>query len=230
MKILGNAGSRSSQLALNPIHREEQDMNSRQKLQADDYAMALQELNTYTDVSVDDLMRLHQAAEKYARIRNTESMRVNQFMTQPVTTVAPECSLSDAAHLLVTHKISGLPVVDHNDQLVGIITEADFLRALGVPSHHPSHSLWQTLENMFSPHVQVREAEGLVADLMVKEVISVSPQQTLHHVVEAMKQNHIKRLIACDDDRHVVGIITRSSLVRIFFDHFKPVNHDSNKG
>lgn len=200
------------------------------ELQTDDFVMALQELGTYIDVSVDDLMRLHQKAEKYARQRNRESRRVDTLMTQQVITIKAESSLSDAAHLLVTHRISGLPVVDNDNKLAGLITEADFLRALGVPSHHPGNNVWQTLENMFHHHAQLREPEGQVADLMMKNVITVSPQHTLHHALDAMKQNQIKRLIVCDEARHVVGMITRSDLVRVFFDHFKPVNKIINEG
>ena len=141
-------------------------------------------------------------------------------MTQPVKTVHPDCTLSDAAHLLVSAKISGLPVVDDDSKLVGIITEADFLHALGVPSHQPGHSLWQTLENMFHRQVQAREPEGVVADLMTKNVVTITPQHSLHQVLDVMKQNQVKRVIVCDENQHAVGMITRSDLVRIFFDHF----------
>jgi CBS-domain-containing membrane protein len=200
-----------------------------QKLQPNDFVMALQEMGTLVDVTVEDLMQLCQMAEKYARKRNRESMLVDKLMTQPIKTVHPDCSLSDAAHLLVTDKISGLPVVDDHNKLIGIITEADFLRVLGIPSHHPRHSVWQTLEDMFSQSAQVREPEGLVADIMMNSVITISTQHTLHHALDVMKQNQIKRLIVCDEDRHVVGMITRSDLVRVFFDRFNPVNKSFNK-
>ncbi len=190
-------------------------------LQAIDFVRALQEMGTYIDVSVDDLMALHLKAEKYARMRKRESRLVVSLMTQPVITIDTDCTLSDAAHLMVTSKISGLPVVDHDSKLVGVITEADFLRALGVPSHHASHNVWQTLENMFHKSVQIREPVGVVADLMMTNVVTITPQHTLHQVLGVMKQNQIKRVIVCDEARHVVGMITRSDLVRMFFDHFK---------
>ncbi len=192
----------------------------RPQLQPDDFVLALKEMGTYIDVSIDDLMQLNQKAEKYARRRARESRLVEELMTQSVITVHPDCTLSDAAHLLVTSKISGLPVVDDENKLLGIITEADFLRALGVPTHRSGHSVWQTLENMFHQQVQALEPEGVVADLMIKKVVTVTPQHSLHQVLDVMKQNEIKRVIVCDDNQHVVGMITRSDLVRIFFDHF----------
>jgi CBS domain-containing protein len=59
---------------------------------------------------------------------------------------------------------------------------------------------------------------------MVSEVVTVAPQQTLHQALAVMKQHQIRRLIVCDEARHVVGVITRSDLVRVFFDHFKPAS------
>lgn len=191
------------------------------KLQPDDFEMALQELNTLVDITVDDLVQINQLAEKYARKRRIETVLIETIMKQPVITVKPDCSLSDAAHLLVTNKISGLPVVDERNKLAGVITEADFLRALGIPSHHTNHSVWQTLENLLNHHVQMHEPQGQVSELMMTDVISILPHQTLHQALEMMKKSGVKRLIVCDADRFVVGMITRSDLVRLFFDHFK---------
>jgi CBS domain-containing protein len=83
---------------------------------------------------------------------------------------------------------------------------------------------------MFNHGVQVREPEGRVADLMVSEVITIGPEQTLHEALDVMKHHHIKRLVVCDEARHVLGIITRSDLVRVFFDHFSSDNKPNNKG
>lgn len=153
-------------------------------------------------------------------MRKSQDRQIASLMTQPVISVSPDCSLSEAAYLLVTHRISGLPVVDESNKLLGSITEADFLRALGVPAHHPGHHLWQTLENMFHPAVQVRETDGTVAELMVRDVITLSDKASLHEALELMKQHRIKRLVVCDKEQRVVGMLTRSNLVRVFFDHF----------
>lgn len=187
----------------------------------DDFVKALKEMDTFIDITVDDLMELNSKIEKYAYLRTTGSIRVADLMSHPVATVRANTTLAEAAHLLVTGKISGLPVVDDEDKLVGIITEADFLRALGVPSHQPTHSLWQTLENMFAHPVEMQEPDGLVAELMVADPVSVSPDQTLHEVLDVMKKNKIKRVIVCDDQRRVQGIVTRSDLVRVFFDKIR---------
>lgn len=195
-------------------------------LTREDFVNAMKEMDTFMDVAVDDLLELNRKATKYARHRRTESLRIDNLMTRDVLTVSSDTSLAEAAHLLVTHRISGLPVVDAEQRLLGVITEADFLRAMGVPSHHPTHSLWQTLEAMFAHQPEIQEPTGTVADLMSDNVISVKPEQTLHDVIEVMKHNRIKRVVVCDEERHVLGMITRSDLVRVFFDRIRRPQRD----
>lgn len=183
----------------------------------EDFANALAEMGTFVDVSLDDLLELNARAEKYARLRAAEKGEVERVMSRDVITVKPDTSLTDAAHLLVVHRISGLPVVDEEGRLVGVVTEADLLRAMGLPAQHPTQSLWQTLETLFTHPVQVPEPTGKVADLMVRNVLTVGPHDTLSAVLEVLKKNRVKRVIVCDDQRHVVGMVTRSDLIRVFF-------------
>lgn len=189
----------------------------------EDFQKALQSMGTYIDITVDDLMSLTQRAEQLANRRTTEAIGVSRVMSQPVRTVHPQTPLTEAAHLMVNERISGLPVVDDDSRLVGIITEADFLRALGVPAHQPHHTLWQTLESLFSHltrHGELEAPDTPVTEHMVKNVVCVHPEQDLHDVIEVMKRNSVKRVVVCDDERRVLGMVTRSDLVRIFFDRY----------
>lgn len=197
------------------------DQQSECKLTRDDFAKALREMDTFLDITADDLMELNRLAERHARQRRRESTPVAQLMSAPVKTIGVDRPLAEAAHILVEHRISGLPVVDGQRRLVGLVTEADFLRAMGLPSHHPHHSLWQTLENLFQHQDRIREPEGVVADLMVREVVTVQPEHTLHEVLDQMKKHRIKRVVVCDPEGHVQGIVTRSDLVRVFFDRIR---------
>jgi len=188
-----------------------------------DFQQALQSMGTYIDITVDDLMSLTQRAEQLANRRTTEAIGVSRVMSQPVRTVHPQTPLTEAAHLMVSERISGLPVVDDDDKLVGIITEADFLRALGVPAHQPHHTLWQTLESLFSHltrHGELEAPDTPVTEHMVKNVVCVHPEQDMHDVIEVMKRNSVKRVVVCDNERRVLGMVTRSDLVRIFFDRY----------
>jgi len=71
---------------------------------------------------------------------------------------------------------------------------------------------------MFSHPIELIEPNSSVADVMVTDVITVTANQSLHEVLEMMKKNKIKRIVVCDELQHVVGMVTRSDIVRIFFD------------
>lgn len=189
----------------------------------EDYKRALQSMNTFMDVEVDDLMLLAERAHHFARQREAERLHVSRIMSSPVRVVHTQTTMSEAAHLMVTERISGLPVTDQHERLVGIITEADFLRGLGLPAHHATHSLWQTLEMLFRHLDQQAEMEGPndpVEDHMVHDVVCVSPDQDVDDVLELMRQHRVKRVLVCDEKQHVIGMVTRSDLVRVFFDRY----------
>lgn len=185
------------------------------ELQREDFQKAIKDLDTYIDVTMDDLMRINSLANEHARLRQTEQIMVQDLMSRDVVTVNPDTPLKEAARVLLEHRISGLPVVDSEQKLVGIVTEADFLTAIGIPSHHPTHSLWHSLETMFRHEPQLRSGGATVAAIMMKEIITIEEDKTLHEVIETMKQHHIKRLVVTDEQQQVKGIITRSNLVRV---------------
>lgn len=185
------------------------------ELQPDDFRQALRDLDSYIDVSVEDLMQINQMAQKHAQLRTAEQTKVSDIMTRKVVTVQPETPLREAARMLLEMRISGLPVVDGNDKLIGIVTEADFLGAMGVPIHHPAHSVWHTLETMFRQQPNTQVVPELVADIMAKQVITIAPDKTLHDAIDMMKKHHVKRLVVVDVAHKVLGIITRSNLVQV---------------
>ena len=200
------------------------DKSTKPKAVREDYERALQSMDTFMDIEVNDLMTLAERAQYFAGQRATESLKVSRIMSRPVRVVREQATMSDAAHLMVTERISGLPVVDNEERLVGIITEADFLRGLGVPAHHPTHNLWQTLEVLFSHlahHGELEAPEDPVADHMVRDVVCTSPDQYVDEVIQLMKQHRVKRVLVCSAERRVVGVVTRSDLMRIFFDRYR---------
>jgi CBS domain-containing membrane protein len=194
-------------------------------LEAEDFENAMQEQRNIADFcSVKDLMEIQQSAQKYARLRIVACTLVKEVMTQPAITIKADDTLAKAADILINHKISGLPIVDDENKLTGIITEADFLRVLGIPAHHSGHSLWQTLEDLFSNPIPVQEPEGVVKDLMVTSVFTVTPEESIQQAIAIMKENRIKRLVVTNDQQIVAGMLTRSNLLHLFLNHFKVSN------
>jgi CBS domain-containing membrane protein len=185
------------------------------ELLREDFQNALREMDTYIDVNLEDLLKITKAAQKHAQLRQVEQLLVRDIMTTDVRTVSPEASIRDAAKMLLELRISGLPVVAQEGKLVGIVTEADFLSALGIPCHHPAHSIWQTLESMFSSQPEQSLVPKKVADIMSAQTVTITDDKTVNDVIEAMKRHHVKRLVVANEQNQVTGIITRSDLVKV---------------
>lgn len=141
-------------------------------------------------------------------------MQAKTMMTTPVVAIDPSASIADAAGLMLSSKISGLPVIRSDGALVGIISEGDFLRRgeLGTQRKRPR---W--LEFLVSPGRVAEEyvhANGQrIEEVMSQDVITASPSASLAEVVELMTRHHVKRIPVVDAGK-VVGIITRSDLLR----------------
>ena len=188
---------------------------SKTELRREDFQNALREMDTYIDVNLEDLMKITKAAQKHAQLRQVEQLLVRDIMTTNVKTVHPETSIRDAAKILLDLRISGLPVVTQDGKLAGIVTEADFLSALGIPCHHPAHSVWQTLESMFSSQSEQSLVPEKVADIMSAQTVAITDDKTVHDIIDAMKRHHVKRLVVANEQKQVTGIVTRTSLVKV---------------
>jgi CBS domain-containing protein len=140
-------------------------------------------------------------------------MQVKDIMTRNVISVGPDESITKAARLMLQNRISGLPVIDLNAELIGIVTEGDFLRRgeLGTQRRRPK---W--LEFIVGPgrlaEEYVRAAGRKVDEVMTTDPVTVGENDTLEKVVEVMERRHVKRLPVTRDGR-VVGIIARSNLM-----------------
>jgi CBS domain-containing protein len=141
-------------------------------------------------------------------------MKASEIMTMGVYTVTPDVSVPDAARLMIEQGISGLPVVDAAGQIVGIVTEGDFLRRAetGTQRRRPR---W--LEILVGPgrlaNEYVRTHARKVADIMTAKVVMVSADTPVQDVVGVMERHRIKRVPVVKDGA-VVGIVSRANLVQ----------------
>lgn len=141
-------------------------------------------------------------------------MRAEDVMTIAVATVRPETTVADAIALMVDKRVSGLPVVDQDGALVGIVTEGDLLRRveLGTERHRKGW-LDFLLGAGASAFDYVRSHTNRVEDIMTVNPRSVSAETSLDDVVRAMEARHVRRLPVVKDDK-LVGIVSRADLVR----------------
>jgi CBS domain-containing protein len=140
-------------------------------------------------------------------------MQVKDVMTPNVICIGADEPVLEAARLMLQNRISGLPVIDKDGELVGIVTEGDFLRRseLGTQRRRPK---W--LEFILGPgrlaQEYTRSAGRKVEEIMTPDPRSIGEDATLEAVVDTMERHHVKRLPVTRGGR-VVGIISRANLM-----------------
>ena len=140
-------------------------------------------------------------------------MIASDVMTRDVITIDPDQTVLQAARLMLQHRISGLPVIDHNGRLVGVLSEGDFLRRRETKTER-RRSRW--LEFLMGPGKIASEYThthgSKVGEVMTTDVQAVDENASLEDIVELMERHRIKRVpVMCGQE--LVGIITRSNLM-----------------
>ncbi|MFI0400598.1 MAG: CBS domain-containing protein [Thiolinea sp.] len=182
-------------------------------LEKQDFAAALQDYSEDPPILLDELWRLYQAALHYARLREQASHLLSEFMHTPVITISPNQLLAEAAQLILEQQISGLPVVE-NQRLVGILTEGDLMAGFGVPARAPQTSrVKKALDSWLHPQTPSTTTTK-VREVMTRKVVTAEPRDTLGQGLELMRRYQVTRLVIVDQQYHVVGIVTRSDILR----------------
>jgi CBS domain-containing protein len=122
---------------------------------------------------------------------------VGELMTHDPVVAVTDMSLSDAAELMDFYRVSGLPVIDWNGCLVGVISQTDMLHA------RTTSALWHAWPGLAVRHLMTRPAVTITSDNSVEEA------------AELMERLHIHRLVVVDADRESpIGVLSLTDLVR----------------
>lgn len=113
-------------------------------------------------------------------------MQARDIMTHEVITIRPDAPVREVARQLADYHISGMPVIDGQGHMVGIITEADLISKDG----------------------------KTVADLMSERVVSVTEDTTVDEIAQILTSNRYKRVPVLRSER-LVGVVSRADIVRM---------------
>ncbi len=142
-------------------------------------------------------------------------MKINEVMTEDVLTVPTGKTLKKTAQLLADTGISGMPVVDDDGNLVGVISEADILFKERSPERRRGGSFaW-----LFFPDLLENEAKldaRTAGEAMSAPPVTIGPDRPVGEAAARMLDEGVNRLPVVDDDGKLIGIVTRADLVRAF--------------
>lgn len=149
-------------------------------------------------------------------------MRVRDAMTKNVVSVSPKTTIADTLDIMVRSHISGMPVIDAAGQLVGMISEGDFLRRSELGTAKPGGS-W--IAGLLLPGQAAKTYAHMhgqrVGEIMSANVATIEPNAGLDEAVALMEKRRVKRLPVVEADK-VVGMLTRADFIRALVEFIRP--------
>ena len=153
-------------------------------------------------------------------------MKVAEIMTRDVVCVPPDASVREVARLMLEHRISGVPVVDAERRVLGVVSEGDLLRRPEIATERSERG-WLSL--FVSDETRARDLiksrGGLAREVMTQPAICVAAEASLEEAVGAMERHGIKRLPVLEQGK-LAGLMTRADVVRAWLRQQTPQASD----
>jgi CBS domain-containing protein len=143
-------------------------------------------------------------------------MKAKDVMTADVISISEKATVLDAARLMIKQRISGLPVVNSEGDLVGVISEGDLLRRTELATQRARHPLVNLLLSPGRLAEEYTQSHGrFVGEVMTTSPRSVTEETDLREIVRILEKRRIRRLPVLRDGR-LTGIVTRANVLKAF--------------
>lgn len=176
-----------------------------------DVASAMKDMKLNLNLSAEDLKKIYSCACRHARARAALAMCVRDAMSREVLSVNRFEDITRAVKILAENNISGLPVVDRENRVVGIISEADVVSMVG--SRRP-HTFKDLLRHVLGHSIPERKMGHIVGDIMTSPAVTTHPDTEISEAVRMMDERKVRRLPVVDKEQRLVGLISRSDIVK----------------
>ncbi|MGB9979944.1 MFS transporter [Methanobacterium sp.] len=142
-------------------------------------------------------------------------LKVKDFMIPDVISIEPDATIKELLKLLTTHHIGGVPVVDYQNKLIGMVSDGDIIRYLA-PKEESVHDFIYDIfmeEGETEKEVLKEKINTTVDKLMhKKQIYTLKKEDTLEKAIQLLSKHHFKKLPVLDLDGKVTGIISRGDI------------------
>ncbi len=179
----------------------------------EDILDAMKSISGYLDITPGDFKEIFIYAYRYAVERIAQSLIAKDAMTVKVISVTSTTSLKETAATMATHGISGVPVIDDRETVVGVISEKDFLSHMG---KNKTHSIMHVIAKCLSSKgcVATSMRDGHAKDIMTTPAHTVLETTPIFEIASIFAEKNINRVPVLDENGHLVGIVTRADIFR----------------
>ena len=177
----------------------------------EDILDAMKSIPGYLDITPGDFKEIFNYAYGYAIERIAQSLQAKDVMTAKVISVTATTSLKETALAMATHGISGIPVIDDRESVVGVISEKDFLSHM---VEKKSGSIMQVIAQCLSTKgcIAIPMRTGHAKDIMTSPACTVFEDTPIFEIASIFAEKNINRVPVLDKEGHLVGIVARADI------------------
>ncbi len=142
-------------------------------------------------------------------------LKVKDFMIQDVVSIKPDATIKELLKLLTNHHIGGVPVVDNQNKLIGIVSDGDIIRYLAPKEGSVLDFIYDIFveEGKTEQEVLTEKINTTVGKLMHKQhIYTVKEEDTFEKAIQILSQHHFKKIPVLDLEGKVTGIISRGDI------------------
>ena len=179
----------------------------------EDILDAMKSIPGYLDITPGDFKEIFGYAYRHAVERIAQSLLAKDVMTAKVISVTPNTSLKETALAMATHGISGIPVIDDRETVVGVISEKDFLFHMG---EKRTRSIMNVIAQCLTSKgcVAISMRTGYAKDIMTSPAHTVFESTPIFEIASIFAEKDINRVPVLDKDGRLVGIVARADIFR----------------
>ena len=178
-----------------------------------DILKAMKNISGYLDITPGDFKEIYRFAYRHAVERLRHSVRAKDVMTKDVVFVRKDTSLEEVADLLNLHLISGVPVIDDDKRVVGVISEKDFLFQMGAQEKGTFMGIVaHCLKSKGCVAITMRKQKA--EDIMTSPAITVDENTPIFEIANTFTEKNINRAPVVEQNNKLAGIVTRTDIVR----------------
>jgi CBS domain-containing membrane protein len=181
-----------------------------------DLKHALKNMDTFMDVSLEDLSRLLTNAEKNSFKRFKGNITCADIMVKNVSTVEYGTEVEDAWKMMLQEKLKAMPVIDRSRRVIGIITWADFFKFINLNTYQSIQESFRAFIRR-TPDISTNKPEA-VGHIMTAPVAVMSETSHIAELIPLMSQQGIRQIPIVNHEQRLVGMVYQNHLIAALYD------------
>ena len=174
---------------------------------------AMKKISGYIDITPGDFKEIYKIAYRITVERLAQSRMALDVMTPDVVSVMADTPLHETAATMARHNVSGLPVMNANHELLGVVSDKDFLKKLGGADIRSfMHLLAERLRGKVPAIADLKDKKA--QDIMTAPAVTVEETTSVSEIAKLFEERNINRVPVLDQNGQLAGIVSRADLIR----------------